>query len=431
MKHAEIHTKPFLTISNCLIIILIVVFLIKPLGLFIAKTVGVNFDFESGIMPDTFIMEDRTRTRPPMPSLETIRDGKFQATMEKAVADLTPKRDNVLQINAALQRFFIESANGIFRFKTYHTYFESSRIYIPEHNALMIAPQKNNEPLISGTIAFCEGLKKLAKDLPEKRFIVCIRGGYYCTAVNPALDLISNPLLPEKWANTYREQLKDQENILFYTDVGQYDSLDEYFKYYYRTDHHWNMEGVNQSLETIYKELGEEPYDPVPLEPVPDYEWGGTLNKTGLYPLFETVEKPAGDLFTNYKFKDLSGKKDLGNINHNLFYDANPLRKRYKFYGLYFDDGENNRIVNPNSSTEKIALQVANSYGALSRFALAGHYREVVPFWHIMGVSGTRGLNEKTRLRELIKKHKADDIYFVATPINTSKLAVNFPHYFD
>ncbi len=431
MKHALKHKNNFSTITNCLIVLIVACFLMAPLIFALLYKVGVPFDKESGIMQKTFIVEDRARTRPPTPSLNTFQDGSFQKNMEKAVSDLTPKRDDVLMTNAALQRFFIESANKIFRFKTYHTYFGSSRIYIPKENALMIEPRKKSASLINGTVAFCEGLKKLAKDFPKKRFIVCIMGGYYCTAMNPALDLMSNRLLPDEWANTYKERLKDQQNIYFYTDVGEYKSLNEYFKHYYRSDHHWNMQGVNHALSNTFNMLGAKAFKPVPLETVPDYQWGGTLTKSGLYPLFEDVEIPANDLFTHYELRENSRKEVLGKVSHDAFYNADPLEKKYSFYRLYFNQKKDAHVINAESPTDKVALQVTNSYGAISKFVLGSYYRKVVPFWHILGVSGTHGLNKSTRLRELINKHKADDIYFIATPVNTSKLAVNFPHYFD
>ena len=329
-------------------------------------------------------------------------------------------------MNAGLQRATIVCANALFNMSCYPTFFGSNHVYIPQYDAIAKLPNKASVEYENRFEAFVNKLGLLAKRHPEKRFIVFIPERISTSAVNPAADYMKDPETIDRVLSKSSEAiggLPPNAAIL----SCSYSGLDEYYKDYFRTDHHWNMRGTIRCFNAIADALHFDCMNPDAMMDLDGYTYTGAYGRNGLMLIEETVQDTTAH-FTSI-IKDQSEKEYP--LDHNSYTTANELKKRFSFYDAYLAMGNDGQSLVNNNGPARTAMLVSDSYGGSLGYCLAERYENIYISRQLHGDKNISRMNNAMRFEDMLQSHDADDIFFVAYMDNLQNLIGLCPNYFD
>ena len=187
----------------------------------------------------------------------------------------------------------------------------------------------------------------------------------------------------------------------------QIHSMEEYERYFYQTDHHWNLVGTQQGYEDILQLLGVEDE---PIQPVEEVVFDTVHN--GSYVLRTGVEN-ATEHFAVYRYElpavkvTVDGRpKKIGRENAYFAgrYSRDLLTSHYPaFYG-----GDYGEIVFDTGRPERENLLIlCNSYGCSVRSLLGCHFNKtyVVDMREYMSQTG-----QSMKIREYLAANEIDKV---------------------
>ncbi len=381
---------------------------------------GVDFPASTGVGQGWRYLEGRATAEAPQLSLDAFASGEFQDGMESYAADALPFHDQAMLLNAGLQQVGIAQAASFFGFEAYPTYFGSTRLYLPEQDAVTYLPFEHTEYHDQKLAEYAQGIADAAARHPEKRFVVYMVQGYSEPAVDPAYGLVSGAFLPQEAVEAFKEALADCPNVTVLTD--SYDSLDAYYQEFYRSDHHWNILGAMRAYNTIAGELGLETVDVAKLslhEVKEGYEFTGATSRWGRHMVADEA------LDADLDYSAVTYEKDgevLDGNDHSAFYDYDPQGIAYSFYDAYYNSIPDGIISGPGQGK---ALLISNSYGGALQRQLATQFSQLEKasaLWQ-----NYTGRN----LEGLLQDCDADTVVFVANPTDYMTAAATLPDFFS
>lgn len=338
-------------------------------------------------------------------NLASFVDKKLQGSIETEIENYIPGKATAVETNADMQRTIIAVSNILFSWNCYPTYFGSARLAFPQADAVTYLPRSRNESLESAWRAFAEGVSSVATKYPNKRFVLYVVGGYEEPSFDPAYDLTSSPMHPEDCATTLKEAVADAPNVSVLT--LSYENAEDYYRDFFRTDHHWNINGAFRAYGVIAKELKLQSVDPGGTWEIPEYWFTGATARWGVDLLRERVFD-CNNNFSELVAKRTDGTETRGD-DHSDFWNSSANGKPYIFYDSYYDNLGDCTIVG--GVGDRSALLVGNSYrGAIQR-PLASSYRSLTVNFQLHPSTPVT-----TTLEEQILAAGADDVIFVANP---------------
>lgn len=202
-------------------------------------------------------LESRTYQSMPKLSLKALSNSSFQDKFEQFVADSVPFRDDMLLLNAGVQRLAIGFSNILFSYDAYPTFYGSDRVnsdkldaVLPIVNKVTNEQRKRYEQASSDLTAF-------AARHPDKRVYLLGVDDSKRSAANPTAHLVSDPLLTEEIQTLLSSKLS--ADITYVKSVNT--SADQLISSYYRTDHHWRTREGYRAYAAALAEMmpGEKP----------------------------------------------------------------------------------------------------------------------------------------------------------------------------
>ena len=379
------------------------------LGTKVLSEAGVEFPTWTNVGCDLSLLEGRKYQSPPRPKVATIREGKFQKTLEKYLSDHVPMRNDVLLANAKAQRTVIELANSLFHFDTYHTFYGSGYCYQPKNNAVMETPLTRNKYNI-------EVLKEAAEEylaLMDShkginwKFALVERPSTFAGS-GPAL-LMNNTADYEWIRNHFLTIIARACEVI---DLS-YDTQSDFYNNYYLTDHHWNATGALAAYQRIAKSLNLPTDGSCELSEVVKPYWGSAA-RAGL------CVEGTGDTFLDYKIDlpnlavRVDGKKVpptwLGGYNAH---ENSPYQKNSKFENVYRDYYHRDKgliAISNRNQTNGSLLVVCDSFSNCIDSLFASAYKKVfiVDLRHYK--AGT--------VDDLLSQHAIDDAVILMSSVN-------------
>lgn len=350
-------------------------------------------------------------------SINGFTDKDLQEALEEKVGNFIPAKAKALLTNAYLQRTAISTSNCLFNWDCYPTFYGSNNLVIPAQGSVSIMPdlEKETIPKLS---ALCKRLKRFSKENPDMGFRLYIVDYAYTSNTNPAQKYLSHAATTQDVIKYLDNRLKDQENVEVLTDYSS--DLDEFYKYFYRSDHHWNANGVFRAYKTLFNNnenvrlLQKDGYVDVdgPL-------FSGSYTRSGLY----IVEDKPIDFSYQFDEVDLAedGIEENGS-EHTAYFESSKQRKHWEFYDLYYEDF----AKATDNKNKKNALVIADSFGRALLRPISLNYEKVY-FYTYMHFADTNN----ARLQKLISKHDISDVIFVGHSPNYTTFASRHPHFFD
>lgn len=393
-------------LRSALFSVLVCVFLCGPALLFGALRLGADVPVQLTAEPAQFLAGGISSSSiDEHLNFNDFTNGTLQGSIEDAIGNYIPGKAFAIETNAAAQRAAIVSSNTLFAWDCYPTYFGSTRLAFPQLSVVTYFPQKRNTSVESSWKAFAAGVVRVAERHPDKRFVLYVVGGYQEPSFDPAYNLVSFPLRPSDCVDTLKSAIGDTSNVKVLS--LSYEDADEYYRDFFRTDHHWNINGAFRAYKIIANELGLQTVEAGGTWEIPDYWFTGATARWGVDLLRERVFDCNND-FAELVAKRADGTELRGN-DHSYFWDAPTLGKPYRFYDAYYGNLGECTIIG--GSGDRAALLVGNSYvGAIQR-PLASSYQSLTVNSQLHPAASVVSTLEQQMLTA-----GADDVIFVANP---------------
>lgn len=229
-------------------------------------------------------------------SLDRITSGIFQDEVEAYVSACFPSRDRALLANAAAQRSVIELAALPFSFTCFPTQFGGTKLYDRVSSGLFELPATSDRSTMGNLEEFAASVTAMHDSNPGCNVVVFVPDCTRVTEANPSSELVHNSL-------SHADLLEYLSNAIDPdVEVTHFESKDsdEFFELFYKTDHHWTIDGAYRAYQTIAQVLGLETISPLSRVSYDGYPSYGSIARQGLY-------LTADDHISDFVFPDFDG----------------------------------------------------------------------------------------------------------------------------
>lgn len=318
----------------------------------------------------------------PKNAIEKIFDryvGQFlnrslQTVIEKSASDGFPQRLSAISLSKAIDRVIINLVYGNFRDPAIPADMQSGLYVMRDKSFIIREPSKYDESIRKIIDDRIENYKLIISEHPNIDFFLFYYEQLEFSAYHPLNQFFKD-------SDRGQSFLYFEKNIPpgFIFGKKLLSSYEEHTKYYYRTDHHWNIHGALLAYDGIYELLAQNyPEISLPLKhddliTFPGIEFLGAFARKTLYPIraekFEVLrfELPPYKIFVNGQ--ESAYNKSIQYLAGN--YSTVPYTNHY---GEYFGEPEAlvEYVVDNNSNRN--LLIIGNSCSRPLQPMLAYHY---------------------------------------------------------
>lgn len=413
-------------VQNLLFSSFLCLFLLGPISLFTAQNVfkvdlpgwftAENVKYLTGDVADVSVRAHA--------SISGFESGEFQSAFQSKVGTFVPLKATALLCNAALQRTFITLSNALWAWECYPTYFGAREVYIPDQEAITGIAQKESEKWTQEMVSFLKELNAYASSNPKVKFVVYLASSNDNYAqFNPTYNLVSNPRTFED-ATGIVERFEEEEsvspNLVFLYPC--FEDNDNYYRYYYRSDRHWNIRGTVVAYEDICEILGYPKLSYNNIVSLDGQLFIGDMARESLFPLAVPVEDVCYD-FSGLEADFADGRSiDLG--SHYEYDEANRLARLFNFYCLYYDVRYEATIRGGRG--DKNILLVADSFGRSFSRLISESSKLTYRCSALYG-----DVENENDLASHLECDEIDAVVFVGTPDNYASFMARNPEFFS
>lgn len=360
-------------------------------------------------------------------SLSGFMSEKFQKALDTELDNNIPCRAEVLLGNAALQRGAISLSNALFQFEAYPTFYGSGTVYIPETDSLATMPTTNPK-LRDKAVETVTGIVSIANEHPEKNFYLVVADMSDTSLANPASRLVTGALHTNDFLAAMEKAAEGAPNVHI-TSIP-YENPHEYYRNYYRSDHHWNGFGTLELYDSLADEA-QLPYRPdiASMQSINfnGFPTNGSYARDGLTLINEPACEPQFDLsgleVQNEEIPPIAMVDGVSNM------EDRGLMAEFNFYTQWYGSSlltHQSPLLNTAAPSDKHATVIMDSYADSLHWLLAKNYRYLRCYRDIR--AGSKG---EESLVDRITEAEADDIYFVGSAVAYARIPSGFPNYFE
>jgi hypothetical protein len=360
------------------------------------KAAGMIFDDIK--LPTKSLLEGRSYQTFPELNKETLLDATFQDEFEGYVADLVPKRDRVMLTNAAVQRASIKSASLVFGYKTYPTFYGSNYCYTPSKDAVEEKPEFQSKELSEKLGQSASMFNNVASKYKNINWYVYLPDRSSYSEISNAYGLMSGAVDYSYFKQQFISKLNGQ-----YTFIdGAYNNSAEHDNDFYRTDHHWQVQGAYKAYKEIMSKMGKEVISVDGYSVKCQSEMWGSCTRSGLCLAKEPDEIYDFDYDASSLEVNIDGKeKKMSSLDKT--YSKKKYKKTGKFANVYAEwfHGDNGVATITNKKKTGSLLIIGDSYTNNCERLYAESYGTVYKY-------DSRWTDET--LSEFLNTHEVDDV---------------------
>lgn len=299
-------------------------------------------------------LENRYLAQRPNFTLRNLRLGRFTEGFENFVTDQFFLRDQWVLLKSDLERLTLKR--------------ENNGIFIGTHGFLLENYKGPNENLISNIVKLNEFSEIFSSQNLNIHFLLAPNS---VEVYKDNLPPFATPYSQEKVLKAVEDKLSSKISFISPLDILK-ENKDQYI--YFKTDHHWTMEGAYHAYKYAGSYLG---YSPFTME---QFTIKSVSNKfLGTYSSRANTRISTPDtinvLLPNLDIEYSVWYKESGKSYKTLFNEAH-LDTKDKY--AYFLDGNHPLVViNTNIENDKKILVIKDSYAHSFVPFLANHYSEV------------------------------------------------------
>jgi hypothetical protein len=332
-------------------------------------------------------------------------DRSFQMKFENAAPEQFPYRIQAIRAAKSLERGMIDLAY-LFLDDPAVPAGAQSNLYVMRDSSSLISPVRSFSP--ATRINLNKRIKNYAELIrlyPNQNFYLFYFQRLLDAPVHPLLKYSYNP----DAGKSYQYFKANKPEGLIMGDL-MLSGMDDHIKYFFRTDHHWNIRGACHAYQEIYKMLAARNPAMGPVlkcegfKTVPGVRFLGSLARSTLYPIqpegFEVANLtlPPYRVISNGRVTYYDkGTQDLPENDSGDPYED--------LYGLYFGKGTPLKEYIVENGIHRNALILGNSFIKPLESYLSSHYHHTVFI--------NMGVNNKYSLGDILQKYQIDDIIII------------------
>lgn len=223
----------------------------------------------------------------PLPeiTLDGFVSGSLQDELESYFSGCWPARDSALLANASLQRSFISAAALPFGYDTWHTYYGSAQVYYAPQYALFETPDAPSEENATLLEDAASAINELHEKHPDIKIIVAMSDRSRITNANPLHSLSNNTADYGFFEKHLFGNLDEEITVV----TQRKETPEEFFAYYFKSDHHWNVFGAYEMYESLCEELNVEAVKPTSRVEFPQMPFYALLHETAWTAQLRTI----------------------------------------------------------------------------------------------------------------------------------------------
>lgn len=299
-----------------------------------------------------------------------------QVRIEQAASDQFPLRIGMIKASRAVDRTFIRLAYSSASDPAIPTDMHSDLLFLPGETAIIYKPARYDAEVQSLIDQRIDNYRTVIAQYPQITFFAYHMDRLKYSPLNPY-----DPYIPD--ADAGRSLTYFEQNIPAGLNFAKMDlkSLEEHIKYYYRTDHHWNIHGIVLAYNQIYDLLRQQYPQISPrldLDQIVSFPGADFLGRGAAIPFYpiapDQFEGMLVDLppYTIFEFdSDVTESYNLSHSYHVMQYSTEPY---YDHYGEYFGGIRGfMEYVSENGSNRNLML-VGDSNKMPLQPLLAAHY---------------------------------------------------------
>lgn len=389
----------------------------------LAPDVVITENYLSGGSPASLSMKEII-TQPQRLLKDREFADKSRDSIEVGFSKLVPFRDTLMVASAKLHRQGIRTANLLTGFEIYPSYYGSRYVELPKDGAVSYIPGEGSDVFWHNLHCFAEGLAKKARQHSDTTFVMYLVPGKSTPGASPLYEYMDGLITPQQVMAALDEDLQGVDNLVLLTDT--YETVEDYYRNFFKTDHHWNILGALQARNTIGMALGWEPLAAAtkPVDGYEDYRFIGTNARGGL----DVQGEKVFDL--DYDFGQLDVEYADGTVadgnDHAYFTDYTGLDKPYVFHSRYYNTpSQVGTFTNNDPHATGKALLISDSYGGAISRPLALQFEKLCRSNDLFNESKGR------RFEKTFGKDDYSTVFFVAHAADFTTAVVNSRHYFD
>jgi len=203
-----------------------------------------------------------------------------------------------------------------------------------------------------------------------------------------------------KYVQTFKKELENDIHL----SIMEIDSIEQYKKYFYKTDHHWTMEGAKIGYNSIMKMFEKEPYPNLEIVTIKDKKYYGSFAKSvvndNVYDYLQDFDLNLEyDVFVNGEINDRYKPRQMV-LQDNKYYD---------YYVQYFNGSYGEVIYDYKQENEENLLLFADSYAWPIDYLIASSFNKT----HVISLRYDYYKNGTMDILKYVEEHNIDKVLFL------------------
>ncbi len=362
-------------------------------------------------------------------SVSGFASGQLQQAIEDEISCYIPTKAIAMLSNAELQRDLIAGSAFLTSMDCYPTYFGSRYYFEPEYDALQEKWMQVNPALEEQLSTFADGFADVAEAFPDTEFVLVIADGSNSSEANAGYGLESDIFTTSMAYDFFRSSCAGLPNVFLAETT--YADPEEFYRDFYRTDHHWNGWGTVASYRKAVEAFGDDaellrsPFQD--LSDLPGFDWlkeNGYASRAGLMMLNESVDEP---LFHLEGLKITNGAKRppvLCRDGEEMMREAGPMAS-YNFYETWYGSSEESVVENGSAVfPDRRALIVGDSFATSFKWLASTGFGTVTTSYDLHNQTA-----DATPLASAIRQTQPDVVFVVAREMDIRMTLEHSPEY--
>lgn len=345
-------------------------------------------------------------------NIEGVLSGNLHDAVEAEVGNYVPTKAIALVANAGIQRFAIGASNAAFGWPCYPSSFGSTDLFVPGQEAIVKWPREGKSSEVDGLTNFSESVGSIAKRHEEITFVSYVVARSEASSANPARALVGRDFTATDAVGLMGEAMADA--VVITNDPA---SLSEYYRLYFKSDHHWRAEGAVDAYNRLADILHKASI-PEDVKKVEGPLYSGSYARNSLC-LIEDIPTQLSCDFSSIELA--RGEESQSGNDHIRYRDASTDNKHWYFYDLFYDP-----FTSARGTGEGKLLLVSDSFGFSLIRPLAMGFSELNCSRALQADAST-----EESLEDMIDEIEPDVVLFVADPGNYATFCDRNPQFFN
>lgn len=182
--------------------------------------------------------------------------------------------------------------------------------------------------------------------------------------------------------------------------------VDEYKKMFYRTDHHWTMNGALQGYYDIMEMLGKNPIANLEVKEVRDRKYYGSLAKSIMN---DQLNDYISDVTVNLQYDVLVNGDKKPELFKPREIRLDRSYKYYDYYVQYFNGQYGNVIYDFHNENEENLLIMSDSYAWQIDYLIAASFNKT----HVINLRYDEYKNKEFEISKYMEENDIDKVLFL------------------